>query len=91
MVNGMRTRICPFCKEDIHFQALVCRYCRRDLPPVAQSAQPQRKPSSAWVAAIAAAGIIAGGAAFLAVEFLRERKNWLTEPPRRPESQNPPD
>jgi len=88
MVIDMRTRICPFCKEDIHFQALVCRYCRRDLPALAQ---PRRKPSNAWVAAIAVAGIIVSGAAFLATEFLRERKNWLTEPPRRPESQNPPD
>ncbi len=84
----MRTRICPFCKEDIHFQALVCRYCRRDLPPVAR---PRRKSSHAWLAAITVAGIIVSGAAFLAAEFLRERKNWLTEPPRPPESQNPPD
>jgi hypothetical protein len=88
MVIDMRTRICPFCKEDIHGQALVCRYCRRDLPP---AAQPRRKTSNAWVAAIAVAGIIVSGAAFLATEFLRERKNWLTEPPRRPEPQNPPD
>ena len=84
----MRTRICPFCKEAIHFQALVCRCCRRDLPPVAQ---PRRKNSHAWLAAITAAGIIVSGAAFLAAEFLRERKNWLTEPTRPPESQNPPD
>lgn len=91
MVIDMRTRICPFCKEDIQFQALVCRYCRRDLPPVAQSTPPRRKTSNAWVAAIAVAGIIVSGAAFLATEFLRERKNWLTEPPRRPESQNQPD
>jgi len=89
MVITMRTRTCPFCKEDIHFQALVCRYCTRDLPPVAQ--RHHRKNSHGWLAAITAAGIIVSGAAFLAVEFLRERKNWLTEPPRRPESQNPPD
>jgi hypothetical protein len=88
MVITMHTRICPFCKEEIHGQALVCRYCSRDLPPVKQR---RRKNSSGWLAAITVAGIIAGGAAFLAVEFLRERKNWLTEPPRRPESQNPPD
>ncbi|MCX5864378.1 MAG: hypothetical protein NTW42_04840 [Deltaproteobacteria bacterium] len=84
----MRTRICPFCKEDIHFQALVCRYCRRDLPPVTP---PRKKNSHAWLAAITTAGIIVSGAAFLAAEFLRERKNWLTEPTRPPESQNPPD
>ncbi|MDG4475085.1 hypothetical protein [Thiovibrio frasassiensis] len=84
----MRTRTCPFCKEEIHGQAMVCRYCTRDLPPVAQR---QKKNSHTWLAAITAAGIIVSGAAFLAAEFLRERKNWLTEPPRRPTPQNPPD
>lgn len=89
MVITMRTRICPFCKEDIHSQALVCRYCARDLPPPVRE---NRKHSShAWLAAITAAGIIVSGAAFLASEFLRERKNWLTEPPRRPKPQNRPD
>ncbi|MFA7383753.1 MAG: hypothetical protein WC001_09900 [Desulfurivibrionaceae bacterium] len=84
----MRTRCCPFCKEQIHYQALVCRYCTSDLP---QMAQRPRKNSHGWLAAIIAAGIIVGGAAFLAAEFLEERKNWLTEPARRPEPQNPPD
>ncbi|MFH1021267.1 MAG: hypothetical protein V1782_11770 [Pseudomonadota bacterium] len=84
----MSTRICPFCKEQIHDQALVCRYCRRDLPPVKQ---PRRKNSHAWLAALTVAGIIVSGAAFLAAEFLRERKNWLTEPARRREPQNPPE
>ena len=88
MLNGMRTRICPFCKEEIHGQALACRYCTRDLPPAEQR---RRKSSRTWLAAITAAGIIVGTAAFLAAEFLRERKNWLNEPPRRPEPQNPPD
>lgn len=87
MVIDMRTRICPFCTEDIPAQALVCRYCTRDLPPVEQRGQ----ISHAWLAAIVAAGVIVSATAFLAAEFLRERKNWLTEPPRRPESQNPPD
>ncbi len=89
MVITMRTRTCPFCKEDIHFQALVCRYCIRDLPPLAQ--QRHRKNSPGWLAAIAAAGIIVSGATFLAVEFLRERKNWLTDQPRRPAPQPQPD
>jgi hypothetical protein len=88
MVITMRTRTCPFCKEDIHFQALVCRYCTRDLPPLPQR---HRKNSPGWLAAIAAAGIIVSGATFLAVEFLRERKNWLTDQPRRPAPQPQPD
>jgi hypothetical protein len=88
MLIGMRTQICPFCKEHIHHQALVCRYCTCELPP---AEQPRRKSSHGWLAAVAAAGIILGGGVFLASEFLRERKNWLTEPDRRPKSQNPPD
>jgi len=88
MVIDMHTRCCPFCKEQIHYQALVCRYCTSDLPPQVQR---QRKNSHGWLAAIIAAGIIVGAATFLAAEFLEERKKWLPEPPRRPEPQIPPD
>jgi hypothetical protein len=88
MLIGMHIRICPFCREEIHAQALVCRYCTRDLPSAKQR---KRKNSHGWLAAITAAGIIVGGGAFLAAEYLRERKNWLSEPPRRLEPQNQPD
>lgn len=30
----MKTRICPFCAEEIKAAAVVCRYCQRDIPPV---------------------------------------------------------
>lgn len=32
----MATRKCPFCAEKIQYEAKVCRFCKRDLPLVAQ-------------------------------------------------------
>lgn len=32
MTAENRTRQCPFCAEHVKYEALVCRYCQRDLP-----------------------------------------------------------
>jgi hypothetical protein len=67
----MLGRACPYCKERVKRDAVVCRYCHRDLDP------PQGKRS------IHAAGIfvafvgMATGAAFaLLLGYCKERRRW---------------
>ena len=44
-----QTRDCPFCAETILAKAIVCRYCNRDLPPLAVPLeQPTAANPSAW-------------------------------------------
>ncbi|WP_447977890.1 hypothetical protein [Candidatus Nitrospira bockiana] len=35
-----RRRRCPYCAEPIQPSAVVCRFCRRDVPPLSDSALP---------------------------------------------------
>ncbi len=68
----MSMQICPFCREKIQRQALVCRYCRRDLPSVSKPA----KKSSGLLGTLTAVAIIVTGSAILAAEFFKERRRW---------------
>jgi uncharacterized paraquat-inducible protein A len=69
----MNMQTCPYCKEKIYSNALVCRYCKRELPDPTRP----RMRSMNWVPAVLATAIIVSGSAFIAYEFLKERRNWV--------------
>jgi uncharacterized membrane protein YeaQ/YmgE (transglycosylase-associated protein family) len=42
--DGRPLRKCPFCAEMILAEAIICRYCQRDIPPFSDSQSPRRCP-----------------------------------------------
>lgn len=69
----MHTRTCPFCRESIHPEALVCRYCRHELA----DARVSTTCRSGWFVALALAAVATAGTAMLVHGFLEERRHWL--------------
>lgn len=64
-------RICPYCKERIRKDALVCRWCGRESEP----AQPGTALSPTGVF-FAFLGVGLGFAAALFLGYQRERSRW---------------
>jgi len=73
MLKNMNMQTCPYCKEKIYSNALVCRYCKRDLPDMTMA----QTGSNNWIPALLASALIVTGAAFFAYEFFKERQNWV--------------
>jgi len=71
----MKTKTCPYCKEKILCDAIVCRYCRRDLPEPAT----EKTSSLGWVAALITTALLVGTSAILVVDYLKEREHWLKD------------
>jgi hypothetical protein len=70
----MRGRICPYCKERVRRDAVVCRYCHRDLDP------PEENRSMPPVGILAAfIGMAAGVAFALLLGYYKERRRWRDE------------
>lgn len=69
----MHTRTCPFCREAIHPEALVCRSCQRELTPAPNSG----KCRGGWLVALALAAVVTAGTAVLVRGYLEERRHWL--------------
>ncbi len=64
-------RVCPYCKEKVKKDALICRYCHREL-------EPQPESDSLGVMGLVAGllGITVGAALALAFGVYRERQRW---------------
>ena len=71
----MKMKNCPFCREKIIYEAVVCRYCKRDLPD--EEISPASTSSLGWFSAIIATAVIVSSTALLVVDFLKERERWL--------------
>ena len=70
----MKSKICPFCKEKIIYDAIVCRYCKRDLP---EEVSTSKKSPVGWFSTLIITAVVVSSTALLVVDFLKERERWI--------------
>lgn len=62
-----KTQRCPYCQEAIYTNAIVCRYCRRDLPPNIPPSLRPKDPS--WLPLLIGAAMVIGLGAILRASY----------------------
>ncbi len=67
----MFKKVCPYCKERIKKDAVICRYCHKEL----DLGKEDTCSSSLWVFA-GFVGLALGAAAALGLGYVSERKRW---------------
>ena len=70
---SMLGKTCPHCKERVKKDALVCRYCGRELEPNKERELNLYYPN--WIFA-GFAGLAAGTALALVFGYWKERRRW---------------
>ena len=67
----MFKKVCPYCKEKIKKDAVICRYCHKEL----DSGREEACNSSLWVFA-GFMGLALGATAALGLGYVSERRRW---------------